>query len=488
MAIAIGLLVLLAFTVIFHFISPWWFTPIASNWSSMDDTIVLTFWVTGLVFIAITIFMIYCVIKYRHSENKKAAYEPEHRGLEAWLVILTTIGVIILLAPGLKVWNDFINVPDDAHEVEVVAQQWQWSYRYPGVDGKLGTADIKHMNADNPLGVNPDDPNGQDDIITSGSQLHLPIDKPVKVLLRSKDTLHNFYVPQFRAKMDIVPGLVSSIWLTPIREGTFEVLCAELCGVGHYNMRSHVVVESAITYDIWLNQQPTFTSTKATIITNPLIKKGQQVSQVNGCLGCHSIDGSKMLGPTWKDMFGKMETLADGTQIIVDENYIIESIIQPNVKIVKGYPAIMPAASLSSDDTKALIIYMQSLSLPTDKQTSTLEVNTPLNTPLNTQLDQTSHHQQLAQQGRKIALQRGCVACHSTDGSNGVGPSWTGLYGSSRELKDGSTLVADDIYLANSINQPNSQIVEGYNPIMPPLKLSKLEIDALIAFIKENKT
>ena len=482
MAIAIGLLVLLAFTVIFHFVSPWWFTPIASNWSSMDDTIVLTFWVTGLVFIAITIFMIYCLIKYRYSENKKAAYEPEHKKLEAWLVILTSIGVIILLAPGLKVWNDFINVPDNAHEVEVVAQQWQWSYRYPGMDGKLGTADIKYINADNPLGVNPDDPNGQDDIVTGGSQLHLPIDKPVKVLLRSKDTLHNFYVPQFRAKMDIVPGLVSSIWLTPIREGTFEVLCAELCGVGHYNMRSHVVVESAIAYDTWLNRQPTFTSVKATIAHDPLIKKGQQISQVNGCLGCHSIDGSKMLGPTWKDMIGKAEELADGTKVIVDENYIIESIIQPNAKVVKGYPAIMPAANLSSDDIKALIIYMQSLSVPTDKQTSTLEVNTQLNT----QLDQTSHHQQLVKQGRKIALQRGCVACHSTDGSNGVGPSWTGLYGSSRELKDGSTLVADDTYLANSINQPNSQIVEGYNPIMPPLKLSKLEIDALIAFIKEN--
>ena len=248
-------------------------------------------------------------------------------------------------------------------------------------------------------------------------------------------------------------------------------------------MRSHVVVESAITYDTWLNQQPTFASTKATIITDPLIKKGQQASQVNGCLGCHSIDGSKMLGPTWKDMIGKTEELADGTKVIVDQNYIIESITQPNAKIVKGYPAIMPAANLSSDDIKALIIYMQSLSIPTDKQTSKLEVNTQLNT----QLDQTSNHQQLAKQGHKIALQRGCVACHSTDGSNGVGPSWTGLYGSSRELKDGSTLVADDTYLANSINQPNSQIVEGYNPIMPPLKLSQLEIDALIAFIKENK-
>jgi cytochrome c oxidase subunit 2 len=483
MAMAIGLLVLLAFTVIFHFVSPWWFTPIASNWSSMDDTIVLTFWVTGLVFIAITIFMIYCVIKYRYSENKKAAYEPEHKGLEAWLVILTTIGVIILLAPGLKVWNDFINVPDDAHEVEVVAQQWQWSYRYPGIDGKLGTADIKHINADNPLGVNPDDPNGQDDIITSGSQLHLPIDKPVKVLLRSKDTLHNFYVPQFRAKMDIVPGLVSSIWLTPIREGTFEVLCAELCGVGHYNMRSHVVVESAIAYDTWLYEQPTFASTKATIITDPLIKKGQQVSQVNGCLGCHSIDGSKMLGPTWKDMIGKTEELADGTKVIVDEDYIIESITQPNTKIVKGYPAIMPAANLSSDDIKALIIYMQSLSIPTDKLTSKLEVNTQLNT----QLEQTSHDQQLAKQGRKISLQRGCVACHSTDGSNGVGPSWAGLYGSSRKLKDDSTVVADETYLAAAINQPNSQIVKGYSPIMPLIKLNKLEVDALIAFIKENK-
>jgi cytochrome c oxidase subunit II len=163
-----------------------------------------------------------------------------------------------MLAPGLYVWSQFVTVPDDATEVEVVAQQWQWNYRLPGADGKLGTADNRLVTYENPLGVNPDDPDGQDDIIIEAGELHLPIDKPVKMLLRSLDVLHDFYVPEFRAKMDMVPGMVTYFWFTPTKTGTFEVLCAELCGTGHGYMRGTVLVDTEVDYQAWLQGQSTF--------------------------------------------------------------------------------------------------------------------------------------------------------------------------------------------------------------------------------------
>ena len=163
-----------------------------------------------------------------------------------------------MLIPGLFVWNQFVTVPDDATEVEVLAKQWSWAYRLPGKDGKLGTSNVRLINDDNPFGVDPNDANGQDDLLIDGEDLHLPLDKPVKMLLRSIDVLHDFYVPEFRAKMDMVPGAVNYFWFTPIRSGTFDVLCFELCGVGHYVMRSKVVVEDDAAYGAWLTEQVTF--------------------------------------------------------------------------------------------------------------------------------------------------------------------------------------------------------------------------------------
>ena len=163
-----------------------------------------------------------------------------------------------MLAPGLYVWHQYISVPKDATDVEVVGRQWQWSYRLPGKDGKLGKTDVQAISADNPLGLDPNDPAGQDDVIIDGEDLRLPIGKPIKVLLRSIDVLHDFYVPEFRAKMDMIPGVVTYYWLTPTRTGTFDVLCAELCGVGHSQMRGKVVVEEQDKNKAWLESQPTF--------------------------------------------------------------------------------------------------------------------------------------------------------------------------------------------------------------------------------------
>jgi cytochrome c oxidase subunit 2 len=262
MAIAIVLTLLVVGSVLFHLLSPWYFTPIASNWGAMDQTISLTFWVTGIVFISVNLFVVFCIIRFRQKKGSKAAYEPENTKLEWWLVGLTTLGIASMLTPGLFVWANFVNVPQDAAIVEAVGKQWHWSYRFPGQDGKLGTTDAKYINDQNPFGINPNDPSGKDDILISHPDLHLPIGKSVKVLLRSVDVLHNFAVPQFRAKMDLVPGTLTYIWLTPTREGAFDLLCNELCGVGHYVMRGKVVVQPEAEFTTWLSRFPTYAQTQ----------------------------------------------------------------------------------------------------------------------------------------------------------------------------------------------------------------------------------
>jgi cytochrome c oxidase subunit 2 len=272
------ILVLVALgSVLFHFLSPWWWTPIASNWSYIDNTLIITFWITGVVFTAVVLFTAYCVFRFRHHKGIRVAYEPENKKLEWWLTIVTGVGVAAMLAPGLFVWNQFVTVPADATEFEVVGQQWQWSFRLPGKDGRLGTSDIRNVSSDNPLGLNPKDPNNNDDVVIVGDDLHLLVGKPVKVLLRSIDVLHDFYVPQFRAKMDMVPGMVTYFWFVPTRTGTFEALCFELCGIGHPNMRGKVVVDTESDYQAWLQKQKTFAQLSA-----QTIKVGDAVSGTKG--------------------------------------------------------------------------------------------------------------------------------------------------------------------------------------------------------------
>ena len=138
-------------SVLFHIFTPWWWTDIASNWGAMDDTINLTFWIGGGVFVLVCLFMVYCLFKFSYKEGRNVEYKPEDHKLEKILTIATTIGVVALLAPGLVVYNKYINTPKDALHIEVMAWQWGWQYRMPGDDGKLGTAKIENINDENPF-------------------------------------------------------------------------------------------------------------------------------------------------------------------------------------------------------------------------------------------------------------------------------------------------------------------------------------------------
>jgi cytochrome c oxidase subunit 2 len=287
MALVIILILLVVGSVIFHLVSPWWLTPIASNWGSIDATINLTFWITGSVFIAVNLFLAYTIYRYRYKASRRAHYEPENKKLEVWLTVFTAVGVAAMLAPGLIVWADFITVPEDADEIEVVGEQWQWSFRLPGEDGVLGKVDARFIDQKNRFGMSPDDPAGLDDILITTNELHLPINRAVKVNLRSKDVLHDFAVAQFRVKMDIVPGIVSYLWFEPTRTGKFDILCMELCGIAHYTMRGYVVVEAQKDYDQWLAQQNTWAAIKG----QPPGDSHRGKAQFTLCASCHGQKG-----------------------------------------------------------------------------------------------------------------------------------------------------------------------------------------------------
>ncbi|MGI9204640.1 MAG: c-type cytochrome [Woeseiaceae bacterium] len=287
MPMAVVLILLVVGTLLFHFLSPWTFTPLASTWVQIDETINITFWVTGFVFVAVNLFMAYAVIKYRAKKGARATYDPENKKLETWLTILTTVGVAAMLTPGLFVWGDFVTVPEDAHEIEAIGQQWHWTYRLPGDDGQFGNVDPTHMTHENPFGMDPADPLGRDDVLVYNPEVHIPVNVPVKVNLRSKDVLHDFAVAQFRVKMDLVPGMETYLWFEPTTVGSYEVLCEELCGIAHHTMRGAVVVDEQADFDAWLDAQPTFAETQQSTAGNAAVGAAQYAV----CAACHGQQG-----------------------------------------------------------------------------------------------------------------------------------------------------------------------------------------------------
>ncbi len=287
MPLAIVLIVLVVGSLVFHFLSPWTFTPIASNWGMIDTTVDITFIVTGVVFVAVNLFMAYAIIRYRHKEGAKAKYEPENKKLEVWLTVLTTIGVAAMLTPGLFVWAKFVNVPEGATEIEAIGQQWRWSYRLPGKDGAFGTVDATLIGEHNLFGIDPDDPAGHDDVLVDDATVHIPVGEPVQFWLRSKDVLHNFTVAQFRVKMDLVPGLETYMWLEPTKVGEYEVLCEELCGIAHHAMRGRVIVDEPEDFQAWVDSQPTFGELQARAPGDAALGAASYAI----CAACHGQQG-----------------------------------------------------------------------------------------------------------------------------------------------------------------------------------------------------
>ena len=278
--------------------------------------------------------LIYFALRYRRKKGETAQETPYitgNRTLEiAWIVVPSLL-LLAIFVYGYLAFIDMRTPLSGATEINVVASQWQWSFRY--ADGR-----------------------------TAVNELRLPLGKPVKLIMTSRDVIHGLFIPAYRQKQDVLPGRFTYLWLFPKRTGTFDIYCSQYCGTGHSLMRGRLIVMPAGEYLEWQRgEEETAGEEAREAVALPV--KGKALAEKSGCLGCHSLDGTPKVGPTLKGLFGSRVPLSDGSGVTADENYIRESILDPNAKVVKGFQPIMPTfkGQLSDDDVAAIIAYIKTL-------------------------------------------------------------------------------------------------------------------------------
>jgi cytochrome c oxidase subunit 2 len=305
--------------------------PAKSTLAEQHDTL---FWfVHGsslLLTIGLIAVLIYFIYKYRRkSEDEVTPLITHNSALEVTWSVIPLILVLVVFGWGYQVFMNQQVVPDDAYEVNVTAQKWIWQFQYE---------------------------NGAQ----STGKLHVPADRPVKLIMSSNDVIHSFFVPDYRLKQDVVPGRYTEMWFNAPEPGESIIFCTEYCGDGHSDMLGEVIVHEEEEFENWLAENSGGGSQPDDLAPE---EWGEQLAQEWACTTCHSTDGSQMTGPTWQGTFGSEQTFEDGSTITVDENYLRESILEPNAKIVEGYPAIMNTyqGQLNDEQINAIIEYIKTL-------------------------------------------------------------------------------------------------------------------------------
>ena len=234
---------------------PWWFPTLASvHGAEIDSVFNAVLIVTGIAFVVTQGLLGYFVARYGRSGNEKADYWHDNPKGEFLLLTGTALILVVLVFMGQRVWVNyyFSGLPENAVTVQVTAQQFMWNFHYPGADGKFGRTDLRLVTPTNLIGLDEKDEASKDDIVTAG-EMHVPMNKPVVVRLRSKDVIHSFHLPFQRVKQDAVPGLAIEVSFTPNLAGAYEIACAELCGAQHYKMKGSITVDpSEADFDSWL--------------------------------------------------------------------------------------------------------------------------------------------------------------------------------------------------------------------------------------------
>ena len=306
-----------------------WVPEVASNLASKVDAVIWFITVISLVFfILISIFLVYFAIRYRRrQENEETPYITGSHVLETIWTIIPSILLIVIFVYGFVVYKDMRTPPEDSLEVTVIGRQWLWQFKYN---------------------------NGK----TTLNELYIPEGRPIKLVMTSEDVLHSFFVPAFRVKQDLVGGMYTYLWFTPTKNGTYELFCAEYCGTGHSAMLGKVIVMSPQEYEKWEKGEE-----EKAVASLPPAELGKQLYTQRGCNACHSIDGSTLVGPTWKGLYGHEVVMQDGTKVTADENYIREAILEPQAKLVKGFGPVMPSFKgvVSDDEITDLIAYIKTL-------------------------------------------------------------------------------------------------------------------------------
>jgi cytochrome c oxidase subunit 2 len=311
--------------------SPWFWMPnSASEFSSQVDGLFdFLVWISALSTLGVAAAIVYFCVKYKatsRAANEPAESQVDHSNtLEVTWSVIPLFLVIGVFVVGFKQYVDLRTPPRSAYEVHATGQRWKWSFEYP--EG------------------------------LSHPELHVPIGRNVRIMIQSVDVLHALYVPEFRVKMDAVPGRYTELWFKANQEGTFPVYCAEYCGTAHSDMLTKVVVHSPEGFQAWVAEEI------KKIESMPLVDLGVLTFNQSGCATCHSLDGSQKVGPTFKGLFGKQEKIIGSGSIAVDENYIRESILEPQSKIVEGFPPSMPTfkGQLSDRRISGLVEYIKTI-------------------------------------------------------------------------------------------------------------------------------
>ena len=234
---------------------PYWFPELASEHGGRIDSLFGTVLVvTGIAFVLVQGALGLFVARYGANGNERAAYWHDNPKVEAVLLITTAVILTVLVFMGQRVWASvyFSDQPQNATIIQITGEQFLWNFHYPGADGQFGRTDTKLITSTNNIGLDRNDPIAKDDVVSVGV-MHVPVGKPVRVRLRSKDVIHSFFLPNFRVKQDAVPGMGIEVWFTPTRAGQYEIACAELCGLAHYRMKAALTVdESEEKFNEWL--------------------------------------------------------------------------------------------------------------------------------------------------------------------------------------------------------------------------------------------
>lgn len=336
---------LAAVALVAFFVSVQWTPEAASQQATEIDRLLrLLFIIAAIILAFVMTFLIYAVVVFRRQPGDlEDATGPEgNNRLEfAWTIVpfFIVLGIGIYSADLLlKISASTADEPDLV--VDVTGFQWAWSFEYPDYG------------------------------ITSG-ELVLPVDQTVLFRLHAKDVIHSFFIPEFRLKMDNIPGIVNEVRIRPTRIGEYKVRCAEMCGTGHAYMLAPVRVVDQESFAAWVQSrsqpaaateaQPEAAAPEAAV--DP-VARGQALAQQYGCIACHSTDGSQLVGPTWLGLYGEEVALADGSVVVADDEYLRLAILEPGAQLVAGYQNVMPAIykdQLSDEDVEALIAYIKSL-------------------------------------------------------------------------------------------------------------------------------
>ncbi len=283
------------------------------------------YWVSAAATVLVVIAMVYMVVRFRvkkRTSKQRVVNTSDHNtALEITWSVIPLFFLIAFFFYGFQDYMKLRTPPKGAMEVNVQGQKWVWSFTH-----KNGCSD---------------------------NVLHVPVKKPVRLVITSVDVLHSVWIPNFRTKMDAVPGRYTDLWFEATQTGEYPLECTEYCGQGHSDMLSKVIVEDQASFDKYLED-----CTK--IEVGP--EAGKKLYEKKGCTACHSTDGTKKVGPSFKGIWGEEVQLTSGTAK-VDENYIRESLLEPQAKIVAGYGPVMPtfAGQLKDEEITSIIEYIKTL-------------------------------------------------------------------------------------------------------------------------------